>query len=94
MDSDEDVSTSDTSIQRTASALAMEFTSETVVLAMAGAFVLFIIVILGVMLSTTRSKTTHKLKSVGTSTVTTTGSRSNLVSHEILPEGDVEPMRI
>lgn len=74
----------------TSTLLSMEFTSETIILAMVGAFILFLIVVIGVMLSTAHAARTQ-LKSVGTST---TGSRRNLVTHEILPNSDVQPIRI
>ncbi|KAL5277976.1 hypothetical protein ACFFRR_002922 [Megaselia abdita] len=74
----------------TSTLLSMEFTSETVVLAMVGAFILFLIVVIGVMLATAHTAKTQ-LKSVGTST---TGSRRNLVTHEVLPNSDVQPIRI
>lgn len=70
----------------------MEFTTETVILAMVGAFIMFLVVVLGVMLLTYFTSKTQS-KSVGTST-TTTSSHRNLVLHEVLPESDVQPIRI
>lgn len=74
----------------TTTLLSMEFTSETVILAMVGAFILFLIVVVGVLWCTAHAAKTQ-LKSVGTST---TGSRRNHVAHEILPDSDVQPIRI